>query len=74
MVQIVPFCAILCHFRTFCKENLYLNRQPLCFHHFARTWPLTSGVQGYRHRQARTEIRPYSALSVDFRLRLCRVV
>ena len=36
MAQIVPFCAILCHFRTFCKENLYLNRQPLCFHHLAR--------------------------------------
>ena len=36
MAQILPYSAILCHFRTFCKENLYLNRQPLCFHHFAR--------------------------------------
>ncbi len=34
--------AILCHFRPFCKKNLYLSRQPLCFHHFARPWPLTS--------------------------------
>ena len=34
MAQIVLFSAILYHFRTFCKENLYLNRQPLCFHHF----------------------------------------
>ncbi len=42
MAQILPYSAILCHFRTFCKENLYLNRQPLCFHHFARPWPLTS--------------------------------
>ena len=31
MAQIVPFSAILCHFRTFCKENLYLTRQPLLF-------------------------------------------
>ena len=38
MAEIV---AILCHFRVFCKENLYLNRQPLCFHHFARPWPFT---------------------------------
>ncbi len=42
MAQILPYCAILCHFQAFCKENLYLTRQPLLFHHFARPWPLTS--------------------------------
>ncbi len=42
MAQILPYSAILCHFRTFCKENLYFNRQPLCFHHFAKPRPLTS--------------------------------
>ncbi len=47
MAQIVPFCAILCHFLVFCKENLHLNRQPLCFHHFAKPWPLTSRPAGF---------------------------
>ena len=46
MAQILPFSAILCHFLTFCKETLYLSRQPLCFHHFARRWPLTSRGPG----------------------------
>ena len=41
-----PRAAILCYFRTFRKENLYFNRQPLCFQHVARPWPLTSRRAG----------------------------
>ena len=58
----LPYSAILCHFRTFCKANLYLTRQPLCFNHFARPWPLTSrragflrGTAGRRANAARLE-------------------
>ena len=39
MAQILPFSAISGHF---VKKIYNLTRQPLCFHHFARPWPLTS--------------------------------
>ena len=70
MAQILPYSAILCHFRTFCKENLYLTRQPLCFHHFARDRPLTSRhaalpsimqVKPSRARQQAVAVAPESS-------------